>query len=166
MAKSEGSTDHALDTRSLQKIESKIQAKIDSGYTAPKGWLFHGLTFLFFPSEHHATGDHSKDTSDSTKMEDTRQILACNMARFAAAKLVTSLQSRDLTHVIVNPETTSSAEIASLRISLAERPEKKVPHVVSFEWVEECWEHGTLLDEESKFPLLLFCAVYLMFMSG
>jgi DNA ligase 4 len=161
MAKSEDQTDQILDTRSLQKVESKVQAKIDSGYTAPKGWLFRGLTFLFFSSEHHTNGGHSDHASDNTKMEDTRQILACNTARFAAANIVTSLQSRDLTHVIVNPETTSSTEISSLRKSLAGKS-VKVPHVVSCGWVEESWEHGTLLDEESKFCLFLYCAIYMI----
>lgn len=163
MAKSKDHADRILDSRSLQKIESKIQAKIDSGYTALKGWLFRGLTFLFFSSEHHTNGDQGDHASDHTKMEDTRQILACNTARFASAKVVTSLQNGDLTHVIVNPETTSSTEISSLRKMLAEKSGKKVPHVVSCGWVEESWEHGTLLDEESKSCLLLYRAVYLGF---
>lgn len=91
-------------------------------------------------------------------MEDTRLSLASNTARFAAAKIATSLKSSDITHVIVNPETTSAADIASLRKSLAGRSGKKVPHVVSCGWVEESWEHGTLLDEESKFNLSLLSA--------
>lgn len=163
MAKSKDTTDYSLDTRSFQKVESKIQAKIDSGYAAPKGWLFRGLTFLFFTPEHHAKKDHSDIGSDSAKMEDTRQIVACNTARFAAAKMATSLQDRDITHVIVNPKNTSSADVASLRKALAGRS-GKLAHVVSCGWVEESWEHGTLLDEESEFcllsPLVLFIWYY------
>lgn len=153
MAKTKDPTGQKLDPRSLRKIESRIQAKIDSGYTAPKGWLFRGLTFLFFSPEQHTNGNHIENPPDA-KMEDTRQILAYNTASFADAEIATSLKSSDVTHVIVNPETTSSADIASLRKSIAGRSGKKVPHVVSCGWVEESWEHGTLLDEESKFCLV------------
>lgn len=92
-------------------------------------------------------------------MEDTRQIVACNTARFAAAKIAASVQDRDITHVIVNPKNTSSADVASLRKALAERT-GKVAHVVSCGWVEESWEHGTLLDEESEFYCLLWCCLF------
>ena len=43
-----------------------------------------------------------------------------------------------------------------MRKSLAAGSQKKIPHIVSLEWVEESWKHGTLLDEESKFSSLLF----------
>lgn len=165
MADSKEHTDYMSDARSFHKVEAQIQAKTDSGYTAPRGWLFRGLIFFFFSPERYTNGKQSDDAaSDNTKVEDTRQTLACNIARFASANIVSSLKSNDLTHVIVNPETASSTDIVSLRKSLARRSGKKVPHLVTCEWVEESWKNGTLLDEESKFAF--FSLNVLLVVSG
>jgi DNA ligase-4 len=150
-------TPRPLDPHSIQKIETHIQDKINSGYTAPRGWLFRGLTF-FFPSSHQANGDANSDSdSDSSNFatKDIRLTLARNTAQFGGASIVTSLKTHGVTHVIVNTEMISSAEISSLRKSLADGSRKKIPHLVSLDWVEESWEHGTLLDEESKFILVI-----------
>jgi DNA ligase-4 len=141
-----------FDPRTLHKIESHIQAKIDSGYTAPCGWLFRGLTF-FFSSRDNQLNESS--ASNRTNMEDTALCLAHNTARFASAHIATSLNDSKITHIIVNLETSSREDIASLRESLAARSGKKIPHLVSLNWVQESWENGTLLDEESK--LTPFC---------
>jgi len=145
-------SNHLLDPRTLHKVESHIQAKINSGYTAPCGWLFRGLTFFFFSQAPHANGD-----SASKPTEETAIGLARNIARFASAKVATSLESPDVTHVIVNQTNASREDIGSLRESLAARPGKKIPHLVSLDWVQESWENGTLLDEESKFISIPFC---------
>lgn len=143
-------TSKPLDPHSIQKIETHIQDKINSGYTAPRGWLFRGLTF-FFPSSHQANGDaNSGSDSSSSATKDIRLTLARNTAQFAGASVVTSLNTPGVTHVIVNREKSSSAEISSLRKSVAAGSRKKIPHIVSLDWVEESWKHGTLLDEESK----------------
>lgn len=146
-----------LDPHSIRKIESHIQNKINSGYAAPRGWLFRGLTF-FFPSSRRANSDesHDSDSSNST-IEVIRSTLARNTAQFGGASSATSLKSAGVTHVIVNTEKISSAEISSLRKSLAAGSRKKIPHLVNTDWVEECWKHGTLLDEESIFSLSCAC---------
>lgn len=150
MPKTEEQTHRPLDPHSIHKIDTHIQDKIDSGYTAPCGWLFRGLTF-FFPPSHLANGDGTSDSDSSmSKMEDIRLTLARNTAQFGGASAVTSLKSASVTHVIVDTEKTSSAEISSLRKSLAAGSRKKIPHLVSLDWIEESWKHGTLLDEESK----------------
>lgn len=141
-----------LDPHTLHKVESHIQAKIDSGYTAPCGWLFRGLTF-FFPSRDNQSNESS--ASNRTKIEDTALCLARNTARFASAHIATSLNDSEITHIIVNLDTLSREDIASLRESLAARSGKKIPHLVSLNWIQESWENGTLLDEESK--LTPFC---------
>lgn len=145
-------TPKPLDPHSIQKIETHIQNKINSGYTAPRGWLFRGLAF-FFPSSHQANGDgNSNSDSDSSNSatKDIRLTLVRNTAQFGGASTVTSLKAPGVTHVVVNTERLSPAEVSSLRKSLAAGSRKKIPHLVSLDWVEESWEHGTLLDEESK----------------
>lgn len=145
------SKDHpipALDTRTLHKLESEIQAKIDSGWSAPRGWLFRGLTLFFFSPNKPA---NEKSTDYLNSIEHTRLVLARNTAEFAAAEIAASLDDTGITHVIVDTDTASSTNISSLRKSLAARSGKKVPRLVSCAWVEESWENGTLLDEERKF---------------
>ena len=144
MAKDE-QTNHTLDSRTLQRIENLIQNKINAGYTAPCGWLFRRFTFFFFAN------DASTEENDSSfNTDDMRLQLARNTARFGGANIATSLESSDVTHVIINPEKLSSGDVASLREFLAARPGTKLPYLVSVAWVEESWTNGTLLDEESK----------------
>mgnify|MGYP001035927618 CR=1 FL=1 len=165
MQKTEEETHKPLDPHSIHKIECHIQNKINSGYTAPRGWLFRGLAF-FFPSSHQASGDESHDSDSSNSTNDViRSTLARNTAQFGGASSVTSLKSAGITHVIINTEMISSAEISSLRKSLAAGSRKKIPHLVNLDWVEECWKHGTLLDEESTFSLS-FCLSFLSVRSG
>ncbi|KAJ5433091.1 DNA ligase 4 [Penicillium daleae] len=148
MQKTEEQTQRPLDPHSMQKIETHIQDKVHSGYTAPCGWLFRGLTF-FFPSSSQVNGDAASDSdSSSSTMEDIRLTIALNTAQFGGAGTVSSLKAPGVTHVLVNTEKVSSAEISSLRKSLAAGSRKKIPHIVSLGWVEESWKHGTLLDEE------------------
>lgn len=151
MEDGQNSTNLPLDPHTIHRVESQIQKKIESGYTAPCGWLFRGLIFLFFTHAQQRNAEERHRTEKKgVKTEDTRLSLARNTARFAAANIASSLKDSSVTHIIVNPETLSSAEISSLRESLAARPGKKIPHLVGLGWVEECWKHGTLLDEESK----------------
>jgi DNA ligase-4 len=134
-----------VDPHTLHKVESHIQAKIDSGYTAPCGWLFRGLTFYFSQAPHA-----NEDGVSKTKIDDVAMCLARNTARFASANIATSLRRPGVTHVIVNPAL-SRENIGSLRDELASRAGKKIPHLVSLDWVQECWKNGTLLDEDRKF---------------
>jgi DNA ligase-4 len=132
-------SDHTPDPWTFQKIESRIQDRVNAGYTAPCGWLFRGLTILF----------HSQSESEERKKNDLRLRLAQNTARFAGAGSASSLENASITHVVLDPSTVLySAEISSLRTTLAARPGLKIPHLVSVDWIEECWANGTLLDEE------------------
>lgn len=137
-----------LDPSTVQRIEMQIKDKVHSGYTAPRGWLFRDLSFFFF-------SPNTDVEDEGARALDLGLTLTQNTARFAGASSVTSVESPGITHVIVNPETTSSTDIASLRKSLAARIDRKVPHLVSSKWVEESWKNETLLDEESKLSLYL-----------
>lgn len=138
--------DHAPDSETIQRVEARIQEKVNAGYTVPCGWLFRGLKFYFYSNKDHP----DEPTSREPRKEDQRLQFARNTARFAGAESASSFKSSGTTHVIVDPDNLSSADISSLRKSLAERPGVKMPHLVSVSWVEECWKNGTLLDEESK----------------
>ncbi|KAJ5832214.1 Nucleic acid-binding OB-fold [Penicillium riverlandense] len=141
MEESQDQTTISANLHALHKVEARIQERVDLGYTVPCGWLFKGLTFLFFSKP---------DRENTDEEEDLPLRLARNTAQFASAQLASSLTDKRVTHVIANPETLSASTISSLRGSLAARPGKKVPHLVSLEWVQESWRNGTLLDEERK----------------
>jgi DNA ligase-4 len=146
MDKSQDQPDHAIDPQTFQRIETSIQEKVNAGYTAPCGWLFRGLKFLFYANRN----PQEKPATRELRKQDQRLSFAHNTARFAGAASATSLKSAGITHVIIDPGTLSSADLSSLRSSLAEKPGNKMPHLVSVEWVEECWKNGTILDEERK----------------
>lgn len=80
--------------------------------------------------------------------------MTANIARFAGATVVNSLKDVAITHVIIDSDT-SSTETSEFRRSLSTRGGKKVPHIVTSKWIEECWGEKTLLDEESKFSCTL-----------
>ncbi|KXG47410.1 Nucleic acid-binding, OB-fold [Penicillium griseofulvum] len=140
--------DQIPDPETVHRVEALIQDKVNAGYTAPRGWLFRGLKFHFY-----SNGNQKDEQAPELRKEYHRLHFAHNTARFAGAENASSLESTGTTHVIVDPETSSSADVSSLRQSLAEKPGAKMPHLVSVSWVEECWKNGTLLDEE-RFPVL------------
>ncbi|KAJ5587353.1 Nucleic acid-binding OB-fold [Penicillium hispanicum] len=146
MAVDEEQTD--VDPRTLRKIEDLIRTRIDAGYTVPCGWLFRGLTLFFFSKTHREKGHKADDSGSQMLDDDPRLFMTRYTARFGGASSADSLQSSKVTHVIINPETLLPAEISSLRKSLAKRSGRKLPHLVSLDWVEESWKHGTFLDEE------------------
>ncbi|KAJ5279436.1 Nucleic acid-binding OB-fold [Penicillium angulare] len=144
MANDSKNTTVPIYSPALHKIEGHIQDKIDSGYTAPCGWLFRRLKFFF------CEGGNPYSTEQSESPADIRLQLARNTILFGGANTTISFLDLGMTHIVVNPDNMSSQEINSLRRSLAERPGKKLPDLVSVSWVEESWENGTLLDEERK----------------
>lgn len=149
------STKHpsSLSPQGLRKVEARIQERVDAGYTSPCGWLFRGLTFFFFTSSSRETETEEEEVAEIASTEITRNQyqLARNTAQFAGAAIASSLRDKNITHIVVDPTTLSDTEISSLRASIAAKvgAARKIPHLVVTRWVEECWSHGTLLDEES-----------------
>lgn len=124
----------------VNKIIGRVQERAASGFELPRGWLFKGLVFYF----------NQEPSTESSKVDIQRLSVVSNIARFAGAAVVGSLKDSSITHVITDPDT-SSDERTALRASLSTRGGKKIPHVVTRKWIEECWGEGTLLDEESKY---------------
>lgn len=135
----------------IKRITDRVQERTYSGFELPRGWLFKGQTFYF---------NRKSSTESSNQQEGGGQehlhnlIVTANIARFAGAAVVSALKDATITHVIIDPDT-SSTETSEFRRSLSTRGGKKVPHIVTSEWIEECWTERTLLDEESKF----YCAL-------
>lgn len=140
-----------LDPSTSQRIESQIQERVHSGYTAPCGWVFKGLSFFF------VTDTHTNEENEDPRSFDLALTLLQNYAVFAGARIVNSMKSPDITHFIVDANSASSMNVASLRQTMAAMASHKVPRLVSSKWVEESWKNCTLLDEESKHFLHFFC---------
>jgi DNA ligase-4 len=130
---------------SVTKLIERIQERVNSGHEVPCGWLFKRLTILF----PHKNEDESESESMIPSDAHSRLRFAINVARFAGANIAETSSHPSITHVVVDPES-SSTEISSLRWEWSRKPGTKVPHIVSVDWVEESWKHRTLLDEESK----------------
>ncbi|KAF5865704.1 DNA ligase (ATP) [Aspergillus alliaceus] len=131
-----------------RKLNEHIQEKVNAGWGMPSGWLFKGLT-VFFPQNHKVDYPESDEATQTD--QPYRLHLASNTARFAGARVVESWKSSPVTHVVVAPDS-SPSDISSIRKSYSTKPGKKVPHLVTVEWIEECWKQRTLLDEEGFQP--------------
>ncbi|KAL9106000.1 MAG: hypothetical protein Q9227_008908 [Pyrenula ochraceoflavens] len=68
--------------------------------------------------------------------------LAKRTARFAGAKIAERVDDESVTHVIAH----DGSDLQKLRKAASVR--KKVPRIVTLEWIDEGWREGTLLDEE------------------
>lgn len=130
------------DVKSFQTPEVENQLSNNDTSSCP-GWLFKGQTLYFA---------HNPQSGDSQlhHHQQQRLNLASNIARFASARVVTDLEVKSITHIIVCDR--SQEDISSLRKSLSKRvgTKNKIPHIVSVEWIEQSWAEKTLLDEERK----------------
>lgn len=127
----------------VRKLNERIQEKVNAGWEMPSGWLFKGLTILF--PQNDKVDDAEVDETSQTHQQ-YRLNLARNTVRFAGANVVDS-KSSSVTHIVVAPGS-SSSDVSSIRKSHSAKPGKKVPHLVTAEWIEECWKQRTLLGEE------------------
>lgn len=109
-----------------------------------RGWMFQGV---------HIYVDLLSSTIPdvtllNTSGHDLRMRVAGNLVRFAGGKFADNLSDESITHILVDP---SSPRLSMLRKSISER--KRLPRIVTIEWVEESWKERTLLDEERYAPL-------------
>ncbi|GAB1196970.1 DNA ligase (ATP) [Aspergillus pseudonomiae] len=126
-----------------RKLNERIQERVSAGWEMPSGWLFKGLTILFPESE---KVDEAEVHETPQTHQQYRLHLARNTALFAGASVVDS-KSSSVTHIVIAPDSPNS-DVSSIRKSYSARPGKKLPHLVTVEWIEECWKERTLLDEE------------------
>lgn len=149
-------------TETLQTLNTHIQNQINAGHEAPRTWLFKDLTLFF---HHHQT---TSPGPQSDKKSQYRHHLAKNTASFAGATITTSIDDPSSTHIIVDPTTSSSEDLSSIRESLSSKRGLgmemggKLPHIVTVDWIEESWVERTVLDEERMYSSL-FPHFYIQF---
>ena len=68
---------------------------------------------------------------------------------FAGANVARSLENHDLTHAVVARD---SDQVGKIRKSLTSK--KKLPRIVTSQWINDSWKEGTRLDEERMLPSL------------
>src|SRR5205809_1163554 len=125
----------------LSEVEDQL-----SGSSISPGWLFKGQV-LHFPPQNSESGSLP-----------LRLRLASNIARFAGGLVVGDMEDKRITHIVVDSgdeNGRSSTDLYSLRTSLSNRvgANKKIPRIVTAEWVDRSWKEKTLLDEERMFYL-------------
>lgn len=157
-----GPVDHIDPSRVSRLVEQlNAHAQEDSGDAlgVSPGWLFKGLTFYF----HHPSSSSEVDSGSPSREREansSRLRLATNVARFAGAGIASSLNDNSVTHVVVDADI-SSTETSSLRGSLSKQlGKRKIPHLITVQWVEQSWEERTLLDEERKSLFLFLSYTY------
>ena len=104
-----------------------------------KGWLFRGLR-IYLEFGIKSNGGKSSLGSDG---QDLCIKLASNLASFAGAELVEDLEDECITHVVIGA---NSPRLGTVRKEISTR--RRLPRMVTPDWVEESWKEGTLLDEE------------------
>jgi DNA ligase 4 len=116
----------------------------DHDMSEVRGWLFRGVR-AFVDSSHDWPEEKA---SSHMSASDLRMRLASNLIRFAGGKVVADLEDEGVTHVVVDA---SSPKLHLLRKEISER--RRLPRMVTAEWVEESWNERTLLDEERYTPI-------------
>jgi DNA ligase-4 len=109
-----------------------------------KGWLFRGLRIY---SDFGIRSNGEKSSLDFGG-QDLRIKLASNLARFAGAEPVEDLEDESITHVVIGAD---SPRLGLVRKEISAR--RRLPRVVTADWIEDSWKEGTLLDEERYTPV-------------
>ncbi|KIY03939.1 uncharacterized protein Z520_00631 [Fonsecaea multimorphosa CBS 102226] len=130
-----------------------------------KGFMFHGLVFFFdqppIPKARNGTAQSSSLDSNSTTPSTTTAAANSTsssqaLAQFASAHVLspttyTTLSSipsdlrSTITHIISSPE----SDLADLRRQVSRWDTRKIPRIMTQEWIDVCWKEGTRVDEEA-----------------
>jgi DNA ligase-4 len=161
-----------MGTVDIEKDEEKrIPDLFGDDFLNMKAFLFHGMVFYFdlgtdvpvknVPevaaassstsiSEEEAEPSAANNTSSGLMTTSLRTI-----AKFAGAEVLppsygklSSVPTKlkpTITHIIADP----TSELPALRKEVASWRGRKIPRIVTREWIEECWKEGTRVDEEA-----------------
>jgi DNA ligase-4 len=108
-----------------------------------KGFMFHGLVIYIDRSPTALQRDYNHPLSESDGPTDS---LLRNIIGFAGGRILSSMTDKEhekITHIVA----TSGSDVSNLR-KLVSRWKGKIPRIVSAQWVQECWDEGTRVDEE------------------
>ncbi|OQV04258.1 hypothetical protein CLAIMM_09169 [Cladophialophora immunda] len=125
-----------------------------------KGFMLHGLVLFFdqpIPAAQKATAPLSSSNSKTTSKTAAVTATYCTqaLAQFAGAHLLsptyTALSSvpsnlrSTITHIIADP----ASDLGDLRRQVSRWGTRKIPRIVTREWIDICWKEGTRVDEEA-----------------
>lgn len=116
--------------RSNKKLITALSSDRLAHIDGPVGWLFRGCCIYFSDQEG----------------KDTRTLALKRKASFASAAIRSNLSSLDITHVIIQD---GNENLKTIRKQIVSR--KRLPKIVTPEWIERCWKERTLLDEDREF---------------
>ncbi len=105
------------------------------------GWIFEGVLIYAYAE------DQSTETRRTHKNPDFRMKQARDTARFAGARVASELE-QGVTHVLVG-EDRSRSRVLREKVSGF----KRLPRLVTVEWIEQSWQEKTLLDEQRFVPV-------------
>ncbi|OAG44790.1 hypothetical protein AYO21_00751 [Fonsecaea monophora] len=139
---------------------NRIPDLFGDDFLSMKGFMFHGLVFFFDqPASVARNGTaqpphlDSSATSSMTMANTAHSTQA--IAQFASAQVLsltyTTLSSvpsdvrATITHIIAN----RASDLGDLRKQVSRWDTRKIPRIVTHEWIDVCWKEGTRVDEEA-----------------
>ena len=133
-----------LDVTEIRKQLAECEHRSEDA----RGWLFQDLRIHFDGlvsslSLPHGTGYQLADSENQLRLR-----MARNTARFGGAEIAAPLDDdHEVTHVVVGtPEEQQQVDLKAIRQKIASR--KRLPRIVTVDWVERSWEERTRLAEE------------------
>ncbi|KAH0435119.1 DNA ligase I [Colletotrichum camelliae] len=89
---------------------------------------------------------HLHDANDAGE-DDIKVLRLRNFLRFGGARLTPDVEDEQATHIVVVGDGHQRRQAAEdLRKEVSSR--RKIPHIVTGDWVEDSWREKTLIDEE------------------
>lgn len=85
---------------------------------------------------------------DTATPDDLEVLLTSNIVRFAGGQVAADLRDLSVTHIVLTGNDASRTR--EVRKQIASR--RKLPHLVTLDWINDSWTEGTLLDEERFVP--------------
>ncbi|EXJ84175.1 DNA ligase 4 [Capronia epimyces CBS 606.96] len=155
--------DRMVDIHDDQGYDEDRFAELFPDYLDMKGYMFHGLVFFFDQPGLEQNGSDAVsgiDSNEAPNTTDSTDITTRNMALFAGAKVLLPPKSgpasaslsalpekerQTITHIIAH----ATSDLPGLRKTVARWKSRRIPHIVSVEWVQACWREGTRVDEEA-----------------
>ncbi|KAK1536606.1 DNA ligase I [Colletotrichum costaricense] len=130
MPKKEPDTEPFNKTQFLNQLEERGR-----GVGPMKGSMFHRCVV------------HLVNVQEECDEDEIKMLKLGNYLTFGGARLISDAEDTETTHVVVVGDGIRRKDAAAaMREEVSHR--RKVPHLVTAEWVEDCWREKTLLDEE------------------
>ncbi|GJC80891.1 DNA ligase 4 [Colletotrichum liriopes] len=124
------------DTEPFNKVQFLNQLEERGhGIGQLEGFMFHGCVVHLYD----ASGESDRDEIKGLKLR--------NYLIFGGARLVGNEGDEEATHIVLLGTGDQRKVVADgLRREVSNR--RKIPHIVTGAWIEDCWREKTLLDEE------------------